>query len=962
MRGYQATFAFERVLSVQINLTTFTSKSLKMKRLITLTALVLLGTFAFAQQAFVIVSGYVTHAQTGYAIPGQPMYITVDSLNYPGYTSVVFTNDNGYYTDSIPLSPNTTQGMVMVSTSNCDGSMATATAGFYPGLGQIVLNFSICGNSTSGCMAMFNATPLANDILTYAFTDESTANPGSAINSWYWDFGDGSSSSEQNPVHSYNEPGLYNVCLFISSIDSSCYSSFCMLVDAGSTLPGDCENYFWYQPDSLGGFAFTGYLFNGQADTYLWDFGDGSTGSGQFVTHSFADPSAVYTVCLTTTGSGISGDTCTAVSCQDVFNYTPSPCESSFWYYPDSTGNTFTFQGYAMNAQMLEWQWDFGDGSTASGQAVTHTFTGTNSIYNVCLTTTGTNPAGEPCTYISCQDVFIYVPSPCENYFNAYTNDGLTYTFDGYVLSGAPASYVWNFGDGSTGNGPQISHTFQPNGQVFYVCLTTFTGDPASNDTCSSTSCQVIIPGGGGGGCQAMMTAVPDSSSYTWYFADVSATAHAFRFWDFGDGSTSTAINPSHTYTQPGMYLACLAISDSMNFCYDQTCMEIWVDVVQPGCQASFIAVPADPTASSLTYMFINTSSPGFTGQQWSFGDGTGSMEAMPVHTYTQPGTYTACLTIWDSTGNCQSTACQQVYAGDAPGNFTIGGIVTAGNTLGGSGQVWLIGYDNTWFAETTIDSMGMYIFNNVPEGMYYIYAMLTPDSPLFFNYLPTYYQSSLTWQGATAVPTGEPNEWYVINLLPSAIWGTGPGNISGSINWSGNFKSGGTPAGNVEIVLFNSSGLPIAYTFSLADGSFEFSNLPYGEYTLHAEMTGMTTQAATVILTGTSATATVNFVASGTEISAALGINDPELQHIATGNPYPNPVKDNLLIDLNAGISGSCLVEILDLQGRILSRDSKTLAGKTRLEISTSGLPGGMYLLKISSDGYQPIQRKFVK
>ncbi|MPL76072.1 hypothetical protein SDC9_21917 [bioreactor metagenome] len=1111
----------------------------KIKNLILLLLLFMTGImYSYSQQPYIVLSGHVLNQQTGEPVVNQPVFISVDSMNYPGYFNEVITDGVGYYSDNLPYIYGGTPGSVTVTTADCNGIMISRSAALLPGMQQLVLDFNICGNMGTGCTALFRYMPGSNDMLTVSFFDESYPAPGVIINNWFWDFGDGNTSSAQNPVHTYSEPGLYNACLYISSNDSSCNSSFCMPVDAGSINPGGCENYFWYLPDSSGtGYTFEGFVMNGEAESYIWDFGDGTTANGQTVfhqfadtnmvhnvcltttsilngdvctsvscqevfsyfpspcesyfwyypdstgtgytfegytmgsqveswtwdfgdgttatgqsvTHTFANPNEIYTVCLTTTGTGPDNEPCTYTSCQEVFIYLPSPCESYFWYYPDSTGTGYTFEGYTMGSQVESWTWDFGDGTTATGQSVTHTFANPNEIYTVCLTTTGTGPDNEPCTYTSCQEVFIYLPSPCEsyfwyypdstgtgytfegwamngqsnnqieswiwdfgdgttasgqvvshsfsdpsqvytvcltttgkgpdgvtcsyiscqevffeipspcdNYFEAVTNDGNTYLFTGHLVSGGQADYFWDFGEGSTATGQQVSHTFQfAWGMVYNVCLTTVSANPA--DSCTGVSCQAIFPGGGGN-CEAVMSAVPDTSGYTYYFADLSQGNHSFRLWDFGDGQQSFEANPVHTYTAPGIYWACLTISDSLNNCWDQTCQEIWVDINQPGCQASFFAYPADSTNSSLTYQFINTSAPGFTNQQWSFGDGTVSIEFSPIHTYTTGGIYTACLTIWDSTNLCQSSFCIEIFAGNFAGESSISGSVIAGNAPAQSGEVWLIGATNYYFAQSQVDSGGIYNFGGVPAGSYYIYAMLTPDDPAFFNYLPTYYTSSLTWQGATIVTTGEPNGWYPVNLVSVASWAQGTGSISGTINWSGNFKSGGNPAANVEIVLFNSTGLPVAYTFSNSDGTFTFSNLPFGEYTVHAEMAGKTTQVMVVMLSDETAQASVNFVVSANEISA-LGLDENNLLKSGTGNVYPNPVGEMLYLDVNAPVSGTVMISITDLRGRIIYSESFAMSGNfNRIAVNSSALVKGVYVIQIKSEGYLPVQRKFIK
>jgi gliding motility-associated-like protein len=59
-----------------------------------------------------------------------------------------------------------------------------------------------------------------------SFTDQSTINPGN-ITGWYWSFGDGDTSTTQNPAHVYTSPGSYNVCLVVTSNQSSCPDSIC---------------------------------------------------------------------------------------------------------------------------------------------------------------------------------------------------------------------------------------------------------------------------------------------------------------------------------------------------------------------------------------------------------------------------------------------------------------------------------------------------------------------------------------------------------------------------------------------------------------------------------------------------------------------------------------------------------------------------------------------------------------
>ncbi|PLW92230.1 MAG: hypothetical protein C0592_11825 [Marinilabiliales bacterium] len=112
--------------------------------------------------------------------------------------------------------------------------------------------------------------------------------------------------------------------------------------------------------------------------------------------------------------------------------------------------------------------------------------------------------------------------------------------------------------------------------------------------------------------------------------------------WDFGDGNTSTQANPSHTYTMTGTYTVCLVVTDSC--AADTICDTVSVTACTPP-TASFTYVPSGTMVS-----FTNTSTVGGGASYfWDFGDGNTSSAENPVHSYSSPGTYTACLIAQDS-------------------------------------------------------------------------------------------------------------------------------------------------------------------------------------------------------------------------------------------------------------------------------------------------------------------------
>jgi PKD repeat protein len=190
-----------------------------------------------------------------------------------------------------------------------------------------------CDNITvgnaQGCQAAFQAYPDSAGQLSYQFIDYSVGN----ISGWYWNFGDNMASYAQNPQHTYAGPGVYNVCLHIWSNDTSgCNSTWCSTIVVGNAP--SCSNYFSYSVSQMTA-SFVPTAIGYVNPTYTWSFGDGSSGTGQYATHTYT-AYGYYNAILTTTDS--SG--CTYTSAQVVFIEQPG---DHIWGQV-LAGNTFADQ------------------------------------------------------------------------------------------------------------------------------------------------------------------------------------------------------------------------------------------------------------------------------------------------------------------------------------------------------------------------------------------------------------------------------------------------------------------------------------------------------------------------------------------------------------------------------------------------------------------------------------------
>ncbi len=252
-------------------------------------------------------------------------------------------------------------------------------------------------DSAGGCHAMFNYMHDTANSMNIYFYDQST---GNNIASWFWNFGDGTSSSQRNPVHLYVQPNAYHVCLTIRSNDSTCYSEYCDTVVVNG-LNGCQAQFTWYCPDSLNNpnlIQFTDLSIG--AANWHWNFGDSLSGTMnisdlQNPSHIFS-ANITYHVCLTITNQSGS---CNSTWCANVNSGGSSGCASYFTFSRNSL--MVVFQGNLVNGSPASYTWSFGDGAGGNGQNVTHTYA-TMGMYYVSLTTVtdSTN-----CTYSSGQTI-----------------------------------------------------------------------------------------------------------------------------------------------------------------------------------------------------------------------------------------------------------------------------------------------------------------------------------------------------------------------------------------------------------------------------------------------------------------------------------------------------------------------------------------------------------------------------
>ncbi|HEC75908.1 MAG TPA: PKD domain-containing protein [Thermoplasmatales archaeon] len=207
------------------------------------------------------------------------------------------------------------------------------------------------------------------------FVDSSYDENGkSDIVSWHWDFGDGNTSDERNPKHTYEKAGLYNVTLIIED-ESGENSSFKMEINVRNLPP--FANFSW-NPENISSYtvvtfdASLSYDLDGYITNYTWDFGDGSVGYGEKITYKYKK-SGIYIVRMTVLDNA--GNESYVEKEIFVNNRKPT---ANFIFIPDypKTGEKINFTDLSndLDGEIKEWKWDFGDGSISYERNPVHEY------------------------------------------------------------------------------------------------------------------------------------------------------------------------------------------------------------------------------------------------------------------------------------------------------------------------------------------------------------------------------------------------------------------------------------------------------------------------------------------------------------------------------------------------------------------------------------------------------------
>jgi PKD repeat protein len=561
-------------------------------------------------------------------------------------------------------------------------STAVSPAHTYTTAGTFTVNLEIkntagCVSTTSSTVTVSSTTPVAKFSVSKSnacaqeplrFTDLSTN-----ANFWCWDFGDGATSNEQSPFHSYQKPGTYTVKLVAKN--AGCASIF-QITNAVTIkdpfvdfkIVKSCADTYTIQLVNLA----TNFT------SVQWDFGDGTITSSNVTTHKYA-ATGNYIVALTAKNST---SLCSVTSSINVSIYdvkadfvvdNPKPCKDA----------PVTFTDKSQSA--AKWQWTFGNGLVAATQNATTQYSQAGQFTASLFAYDADNCMSTKSVTIDVLDI-----NGDFNFSGTSTCDKLTIQFHD-LSSATPAiqTWLWDFGDGKpTSNATDPLHVYTAKGS-YPVKLTLTNG----NGTCSFIRYDAVT----------FTVPVPDFTTFTrggcigMPIQLINQTTDAITFvWSFDSDNmtTSTDVNPRVTYPAIGDYDITLKATDQYG-CEKGITKPKYLSITQP--VADFEAYNTSSDCPPLISRFEDKSAGSISTWTWNFGDGenTSLTNDTQTWTYLRPGIFDVSLLVTDVNGcTDKKVKSKLVDVGGPYGNFVA------------STATQFCLYDSTSFIATTTNAI----------------------------------------------------------------------------------------------------------------------------------------------------------------------------------------------------------------------------------------------------------------
>ncbi len=822
-------------------------------------------------------------------------------------------------------------------------------------------NVTLVATNSAGSSTLTQANYITvNTVPTAGFTSMSNGamvsftNTSNNASSYSWNFGDGNSSTQTNPTHTYAADGAYTVVLSATNA--------CGTVTTSSTVTIVTPPTASFNAGQTSGCApFTVQFNNTSSDNSVnfdWQFpgGNPSSSTEENPVVVYNTP-GVYTVILTVSNSAGS-NTATQV---DYINVGTTPVAG---FTAVTNADSAAFTNTTQNG--ISYAWDFGDGQSSTEANPSHVYA-SDGTYTVVLT--ATNACG---TSTFTQEVVIV--TGVEASFIADVTSGcapLTVNFQD-MSSDNTTSWLWSFPGGTPNSSTQQNPTVVYNTPGVYSVTLVATG-PGGSGTFTRTN-YITVSGPPTGG----FSSVVSQNTATFTNTTMNGTSY---LWTFGDGSSSTQANPSHTYAEDGTYTVILAATNNCG----TTIIENSVTIVTVPVAA--FTFNSSMGCAPLTVVFNNTSSSNSTSFSWVFEGGTPptSTDANPVVTWNTPGVYLVTLTASNSAGSSTATATVTVHP-NPTASFTTQtaglAVITTNSSQHATSYSWTFG-DGGSSSEVspthTYMATGTYTVTLVAtnecgsstttqtvviEGAAPIVSFSAdqtsgcPGMVVQFTDLSAGNPASWMWtfEGGSPANSLEQNPsvtystpgTYSVTLVATNPFGSGTSSQTGYITVVALPTAEFSAAVNGGVVTFtNTSQGGNSYNWDFGDGQTSTEKNPVHTYnapgTYNVSLTVTNSCGATTL--------------QQTVVVVTVGAN--EVSWLKEFRLFPNPNAGQFRVEMSGTPSHNLEFAVFNKLGQIISSEIVDFsAGTLSKAFDLSNMPSAVYTLRIQTDA----EAKYVK
>lgn len=470
-----------------------------------------------------------------------------------------------------------------------------------------------------------------------------------------WSFGNGTGGQGQQISYKYAQTGTYTVCLRVVDSCLGCDTTICKKVEIKGCNNTACQ----LKPDFSFKVDCRNVAFEASSNlsntTYSWTFGDGGSATTKAVKRGYLKDGE-YTVCLTATWvDPTTQKVCKETVCKKVVIRCQQrePCTIKGDFSFKQNGGTLGFSATSNHGQ--RYIWDFGDGTSKSGQHQQHSYKKPGT-YTVCVTIYSKDPR---CFVKICKKVIVKEPCRLSGgfYFMPISGNPNTLKFMGHATA-KNATYTWSFGDGTSGTGKTPQKTYSRPG-TYQVCVT------IRAEKCEVKICRKVIVPGQTNGCQ-----IPKEFGYT--ISNSNCLSYTFEAplrncvkyqWTLGGHTLNTRL-AQFTFAKAGTYQVCLKVVDSCNKCDTIICKTIEVKPCAQKCEMGIaVSWPSslnDCTDGSFSVRYTDQPGIGCRKVVWNWGDNTNATHNMNATHRFKKGTYKVCVKITDSCKGCDTTLCKE--------------------------------------------------------------------------------------------------------------------------------------------------------------------------------------------------------------------------------------------------------------------------------------------------------------